>query len=135
MSVAVWGATSTWKARMYSFSTTRWCDGSAVTSTSVAVCAARNGIRRERNSARMAGDCRTGIQILRNDAENMLAPSLVDQEVPPIKRKNHVKVVALGQIDQRGVRELRAKVFVFFHQLCDLSCLGALEGEKLQEAF
>src|ERR1039457_1089322 len=60
MSVALWGAISTLKARMYSLSIARWCEGSEVISTSVVVCAARKGISRKRNSKRfMAGNCST----------------------------------------------------------------------------
>src|SRR5260370_25127638 len=70
-----------------------------------------------------------------NDSESALAPCLVHREVPPIERKDHVKTIALGQIDERGIRKLRANTSVFFHQLSDFRRFGALNGKKFEEAL
>jgi hypothetical protein len=59
---------------------------------------------------------------------------VVHREVPPIERKDHVKTIALGQIDQRGIGKLRPNISVFFHEPSDFRRLGALEGKKFEEA-
>ena len=46
-----------------------------------------------------------------------------------------IKIITLGQINQRGIRKLRTNIFVFFHQLPNFPCLRALDGKKFKEAF